>query len=176
MAKYTETFYDYVKNGGKLPDEFGLIEGFDKLFLQRYAGREIGFETEALFYNAMACKATIVMPVYSAKFKTAERALKALEEPSKTRTEKRDYGAVEQSTSTNGTATELPYDSATALPSGTSEGTGESLTKARTDTAEYSDYVTIDENLRLLDEMTRRQTAVLQACLDEFENCFMGVF
>lgn len=176
MAKYTETLYEYIEWGGKLPASFSQIEDFDTLFLQRFGGREIGFETEELFKNALDYKAKIVIPIYAKRLAIVNKALSDLENISKTRSEQHNYGATEQTTDTDGSTTELPYDEATAMPAGTTKGHGEAITKAREDTATYTDYVTIDEHLRLLDEMSQRKTAVLEGCLEEFENCFMGVF
>ena len=176
MAKFTETLIQFIEWGGSLPASFSQIEDFDTLFLQRFGGREIGYETEELFKNALDYKAKIVMPIYAKRLAIVNKALADLESISKTRSEQHNYGATEQTTDTDGSTTELPYDEETATPAGTTKGHGEAITKAREDTATYTDYVTIDENLRLLDEMSQRKTAVLEACLEEFENCFMGVF
>lgn len=176
MAKYTETLYDYIEGGGTLPSSFSQIENLDRYFIQRYAGSEIGFEIEELFKNALELKADLVIPNYKKRIDAYDSAFSRVLENSRKHTETRTYGAVEQKTTTMGSATELPFDKATALPSGTTEGSGESTTKERTDTATIQDFASVGENLQIMNEMTEKRAVVLENLLDEFKDLFMGVY
>ena len=67
MAYFTETYLEWLEDGGQIPASFGLIEGFDKAFENRYCDREIGFETPELFQRKLDLRASEVMPIYSAR-------------------------------------------------------------------------------------------------------------
>ena len=65
MAKYTELFAEYIEKGGQLPASFSLILGFGDLFKKHYCDKEIGFETELLFYMKLEEKADLYMQKYA---------------------------------------------------------------------------------------------------------------
>ena len=176
MAKYTETLYEYIEGGGVLPSSFAQIEGFETLFVQHFAGREIGFETEPLFKNALEEVATINIPYYKNTLPLINSVLERLKNPDKTRREKRTYGEARQTTNSNASSKEVPYDAATSLPSASSESSATTTSQTHEDGAEYTDYVAIDENLRLLEEATQTKFNVLEKLLREFDHCFMGVY
>lgn len=176
MAKYTETLYEYIEGGGSLPSSFAQIEGFETLFVQHFAGREIGFETEPLFKNALEEVATINIPYYKDKLTIINSVIERLKKPDKTRHEKRTYGEAKQTTDSNASSKELPYDAEASLPSATSESSATTTSQTHEDTAEYTDYVTIDDNMRLLEEVTQAKFNMLEKLLREFDHCFMGVY
>ena len=176
MAKYTETLYEYIEGGGSLPSSFSQIEGFETLFVQHFAGREIGFETEPLFKNALEEVATINIPYYKDKLAIIDATIERLKTPDKTRREKRTYGEATQTTDSNASAKELPYDAETSLPSAASQSSATTTSQTHEDSAEYTDYVTIDENMRLLEEVAQAKFNMLEKLLREFDHCFMGVY
>lgn len=176
MAKYTETLYEYIEGGGSLPSSFAQIEGFETLFVQHFAGREIGFETEPLFKNALEEVATINIPYYKDKLAIINATMERLKNPDKTRHEKRTYGEAKQTTDSNASSKEVPFDVDTSKPSASSQSSATTTSQTHEDTAEYTDYVTIDENLRLLEEAAQTKFNVLEKLLREFDHCFMGVF
>ena len=176
MAKYTETLYEYIEGGGKLPSSFTQIEGVETLFVQHFAGREIGFETEPLFKNALEEVATINIPCYKDKLSIINATMERLKAPDKTRREKRTYGEARQTTDSNASSKELPYDAEASIPSATSQSSATTTSQTHEDAAEYTDYVAIDENLRLLEEITQSKFNLLEKLLREFDHCFMGVY
>lgn len=176
MPKYTETLYEYIEGGGTLPSSFAQIEGFETLFVQHFAGREIGFETEPLFKNALEEVATINIPYYKGKLAIINSVIERLKNPAKTRTEKRTYGEAKQTTDSNASSKEVPYDVDASLPSASSTSSATTTSLTHEDTGQYTDYVTIDENLRLLEEATQSKFNILEKLLREFDHCFMGVF
>ena len=176
MAKYTETLYEYIEGGGSLPSSFAQIEGFETLFVQHFAGREIGFETEPLFKNALEEVATINIPYYKDKLAIINSAMERLKNPEKTRREKRTYGEAKQTTNSNASSKEVPFDVDASKPSASSQSSATTTSQTHEDEAEYADYVTIDENLRLLEEATQTKFNVLDKLLHEFDHCFMGVY
>lgn len=177
MAKYTETLYEYLEGGGLLPSSsFALIEGFEDIFIKRYAGLEIGFETEPLFANALDARAQIVMPIYADRIAAVSSALAKIKLGARTRYERRSYGEMNSSNSSSGTNTELPYNVADALPSSTSSMQGSATTEAHSDAIDFGEDFTADEQLRILEVMNRNAFLQVEACLNEFKNLFMGVY
>lgn len=177
MAKYTETLLEYIDGGGALPSSsFDLIEGFERIFVQRYAGLEIGFETEALFANALEARAAIVMPIYAERITAANGTLTKLKLGARTRYERRAYGAMSSSNETSGSNTELPYNATNATPSSTSSMQGSATTAAHSDSIDFGEDFSADEQLRILDAMNRNTFLQVEACLNEFKNLFMGVY
>ena len=169
MAKYTETFAEYVDGGGSLPSaSFALIPDFEDLFKERYCGSEIGFETELLFALKLDMKARIVMPEYAARVAAIDAAMLKLETPLKQRTEKRNYGKQHS----DGKSTELPFDTATTTPSLTTSGD----TDAHEDNLTFTDFVTIDENIRIIESLDSDRKNIIERCLDEFKSLFMGIY
>lgn len=177
MAKYTETLAEYVEGGGTLPSSsFALIEDFEDLFKERFCGSEIGFETETLFALKLDMKARLVMPIYAARLAAVNAAMAKLQTPTKERTERREYGKTHSETENDGSNTELPFDAATATPSATSHMEGSADVDDHEDNMTYTDYVTIDENLRIMETLGRQREGVIENCLDEFRPLFMGVY
>lgn len=177
MAKYTETFAEYLDNGGVLPSSsFALINDFEDLFKERFCGSELGYETEALFAIKLDLKARIVMPQYAARVAAIDSALTKLQSPSKKRTEKREYGKQHSETENDGSNTDLPFDADNSIPSNTSHAEGSADVDAHTDDMTYTDYVTIDENLRIIEQLNSDRKGILERCLDEFKPLFMGVY
>ena len=72
MASYTEYFYEYIENGGTLPNAFGIVPSlngvsFENLFKKNFNAYEIALETETLFKERLEAKANIVCPFYADK-------------------------------------------------------------------------------------------------------------
>lgn len=177
MAKYTELFAEYVEGGGALPSSsFALIPNFEDLFKEKYCGSEIGFETEALFAVKLDMKARIIMPEYAARYDAIEAAIAKLKAPVKQRSEKRGYGKQHSETENDGKSTDLPFDAETALPSSTSHMEGSADVDYHEDNLTYTDYVTIDENLRIIESLDSDRKGIIERCLDEFKPLFMGVY
>ena len=177
MAKYTETFAEYVEGGGALPSSsFALIPDFEDLFKERYCGNELGFETELLFAMKLDMKARLVMPVYAARVAAIDAAMLKLQTPLKQRTEKRNYGKQHSETENDGDNTELPYDVDTAIPAATTHAEGSADVDAHEDNLTYTDYVTIDENLRIIEQLDSNRKGIIEKCLEEFKPLFMGVY
>lgn len=177
MAKYTETFEEYLEQGGLLPsDQFALIDGFEDIFKERYCGNEIGFETEMLFAMKLDMRAKIVMPVYKNKLEIVSLALTGLKQPSKCRYETRAYGLVESTNESNSENVDLPFNVETAKPASTAHVKGDASTKAHTDYVEFKNDISIDEQLRIVNELNREARLIIEDCLKEFKPLFMGVY
>lgn len=177
MAKYTELFADYLAGGGALPSSsFALIPDFEDLFKERFCGCEIGFETEALFALKLDLKARIVMPQYAARFTAIAAAMAKLQNPLKQRSEKRGYGKQHSETENDGSNTDLPYDVETAKPSMLTHAEGSADVDYHEDNITITDFVTIDENLRILEGLNTKRNMLLENCLDEFNSLFMKVY
>ena len=177
MAKYTKTLKEYLDDGGVLPSSsFALVTDFEDYFKERYAGSEIGFETDTIFALRLDVKARIVMPNYAARIAAVDAAMQKLQAPTKVRSEKRGYGAQHSETSNDGSNTELPYDAATAQPAQTSHSEGSADVDYREDNYTFTEYVTIDENLRIMETLSGKRANIIEACLDEFKPLFMGIY
>ena len=176
MAKYTETLKDYIDGGGVLPSSFALVTDFEDTFKERYAGSEIAFETESLFALRLDAKARLVMPNYAARITAIDAAMNKLQTPTKVRREQRGYGASHSSTSNDAATSELPYDALSAQPAQTSHTSGSADIDYKEDNFTFTDYVTIDENLRILEALNGKRSIIVEQCLDEFKNLFMGIY
>lgn len=177
MAKYTELFAEYVEKGGVLPSSsFALIPDFEDLFKEKYCGSEIGFETEALFAIKLDAKARVVMPLYAKKLAAVDAALTKLQAPTKERTEKRGYGKQHSETENDGRNTDLPLNATTATPSSTTHAEGSADIDYHEDNITFNDFVTIDENLRIIETLNAEARSLIDKCLDEFRPLFMGVY
>lgn len=170
MAKYTETFAEYVEGGGALPSSsFALIDDFEDLFKERFCGSEIGFETEALFAIKLDYKARAVMPVYASKIAAVVEQMTGIKDnPIKWRYEERKYGKQHS----EGSTTDLPYEQATATPSMLSAADNDE----HTDTLDFQEGLSVDERLRIIDAINKKAFDLVEACLDEFKPLFMGVY
>lgn len=177
MAKYTKLLAEYLDDGGVLPSaSFALITDFEDLFKERFCGCELGFETEALFALKLDLKARLVMPLYAARISAVDGAISRLETPLKKRTETRDYGKQHSETENDGNFTDLPFDATTATPSNKSHSEGSADVDARKDTFTYADYVTMDENMRIIEELSSSREGLVEKCLEEFKPLFMGIY
>lgn len=178
MAKYTETLAEYLEGGGTLPSSsFALVTDFEDLFKERFCGSEIGFETEALFAMKLDLKARLVMPAYAAKIAAVVAQLTGIaDNPTKWRYETRVYGKQHSETKNDGSATELPINQSIARPSSTSSLDGSADTDEHTDTLEFKEGLSIDERLRIIDELNKKAFILTEAALDEFKPLFMGVY
>ena len=178
MAKYTETFAEYLEGGGALPSSsFALIEDFEDLFKERFCGCELGFETEALFALKLDYKARAVMPVYAAKIAAVKKQLQALQDnPEKMHHETRNYGKQHSKNKTDGSNTDLPFDAETATPSSLSNLNGSVDTDEHTDSLDFKEGLSVDERLRVIEGLSRKSSSIIEDCLDEFKPLFMGVY
>ena len=183
MAKYTELLAEYLEGGGALPSSsFALIPNFEDLFKERYCGSEIGFETEALFAIKLDMKARILMPLYAARIDAVDAAIAKLKNPLKQRTEKRGYGKQHSENNTDGSNTDLPYDyveggtNPLPTPSSLSHMGGSADVDYHEDNLTFTEYVTIDENIRIIETLSQQRSGLIEKCLDEFKPLFMGVY
>lgn len=178
MAKYTETFAEYIEGGGALPSSsFALIEDFEDLFKERFCGSEIGFETEALFAIKLDYKARAVMPVYASKIAAVVEQMTGLKNnPTKWRYETHNYGKQHSENKTDGSNTDLPFDATTANPTSLSNLNGSADTDAHTDTLDFKEGLSVDERLRIIEKLNEKAFVLVEACLDEFKPLFMGVY
>lgn len=173
MAKYTILLAEYLKKGGALPSSFSLIEGFEDLFVAKYCDKEIGFETDDLFYIKLELKANLVMGVYAEKIAERTRYWAKVQNPTKVYYEQAttQYNMGKQKIST----TELPFDATTAEPNVINENDAyqnddEHIVR-KEDNGE-----TIDEVMRMLDFLNKDVTTLVEKCLNEFKPLFMGVY
>ena len=173
MAKYTETLAEYLDKGGTLPTSFNLITGFEDLFKHYYCDKEIGFETELLFFMKLDMYAELNMQRYKDRIDRASAILTEFDDPTKTisdiQTDELDAGAQEGST------TELPFDSSTADPAviNRTNAYRKVATKRLTHT---ENGATDDEALRRVEFIHRKIDSILLQLLEEFKPCFMQVY
>ena len=92
MAKYTETFAEWLDGGGVLPSEFDQIDGFDDLFVGYWCNAEIGMETPDLFQIKLDAYAALHVPVYKQRIDDYAAAIAAMSAPERTETEKSTPG------------------------------------------------------------------------------------
>lgn len=164
MAKYTETFAEYLENGAELPAVFEEINGFTDLFIAHFCDKEIGFETENLFKIKLEASASIHIPFYKKKIELYENALLRLNNPEKEQTRVYESGVK------NGSTTILPINSMNATPSQTSK------------TDAYVDTETVTNRGETPDEAIKRAEYInnikniIEECLSRFDNLFMKVY
>ena len=164
MAKYTELLTEYLETN-ELPDIFDEIEGFKNIFVGAYCDYEIGFETEALFKLKLQTKADIVIPEYKKRIDSIDTALNQVLTTTKVRHTLVEAG--EQASQSY----VLPYNTNTSQPSA----------KAHNDAFTNEDTVTesgatIDENLRVIDELERKRDNIINVLLLEFKPLFMAIY
>lgn len=165
MAYFTETYFEWLEDGGAIPASFGLIDGFEKAFENRYCDREIGFETPELFQRKLDLRASEVMPIYSARL-TAFENLDY--EPTKKNTSKATIGKRKTSMA------DLPINAVSStepVPS-TISATDEATDSQTNEASGFTPSERIEWEKALLE----RRTSILQTCLDEFEPLFMQVY
>lgn len=173
MAKYTETLAEYLDNGGSLPTSFNLITGFDDLFKHYYCDKEIGFETEALFFMKLDMYADLNMQRYKDRIDQATAILTEFEDPTKyisdIQTDELDAGAQEGST------TELPFDNTNAEPAVINKTNAyRNVATKRLTRTEHG--ATDDEALRRVEFIHRKIDSILLQLLEEFKPCFMAIY
>ena len=173
MSKYTMLFAEYLERGGDLPASFGLIVGFGDLFKKHYFDKEIGFETELIFRMKLEEKADLYMQLYADKIQRLATAWGVFDSPAKVRYTE------EYKTFTGGAqhaeTTELPFDSDTAEPSLLNDS-NEYENKDTRATTERETGETHDEAIKSLDFLNSKVRNLLTDLLQEFKNCFMGVY
>lgn len=162
MAKYTETFLDYLNNGNDYPSSFNN-ETFPNLkdrFFARYCDCEIGYETEQLFAVKFAAIADVKIPLYAASVQSLAVSDKSIADPYKT--------TMQENGETKTSTTELPFDASTSSPSAVVKGdkqTNYTTTKGWTfqEAVAWSDW---NEQIRDMEERL----------LNEFSDLFMKVY
>ena len=203
MAKYTELFSEYLERGGRLPASFALIDGFEDLFKLHYCDKELGFETEALFFMKLERTARINMPFYADRIRRLAAQYLNFDAPAKVHYETTSgtttMGEQNGRSTTNGTnnlgaqdseTTELPFDSATALPSVKAHNAATINTNSGTDTTHNDEYensdsreterresgYTPDEAMRAIEFLNGAVEPLIEKLLDEFKRLFMQVY
>lgn len=164
MAKYTETFAEYLSGGRALPAAFADISGFEDLFVGEFCDKEIGFETEDLFEIKLDARASLVIPVYAEKIAQLSAAYEAAASPAKKYTTTLTAGA--QSAESYA----LPANSQEALPNARQSSDPYTNTDER-----IEEGFTPDEAIKYA-EFVRNRKNTLEACLREFDNLFMRVY
>lgn len=173
MAKYTMLLAEYLERGGQLPASFSLINGFEDIFKKHYCDKEIGFETELLFFMKLDEKADLYMQLYADKLTRLASAYNLFDAGARVRytTDNRTFKGGKQHAET----TELPFDSANAEPN------------VLSDTDEYTNTDDLERNEKetggSLDELQRRvefvngkAKSLVEELLLVFKPCFMGVY
>lgn len=199
MAKYTELFSEYLERGGQLPASFALIDGFEDLFKLHYCDKEIGFETEALFFMKLERTARINVPFYADRIRRLASAYAHFDVPAKVRYERSDTfdKLGEQNTRNantslngeqNGYNSELPFDVANASPSmkthndaftNQADGTyhaDEVINQGEHQNETRESGYTPDEAMREVDFLNKEVEPLIQMLLDEFKRLFMQIY
>lgn len=199
MAKYTELFSEYLERGGQLPASFALIDGFEDLFKLHYCDKEIGFETEALFFMKLERTARINVPFYADKIRRLASAYAHFDVPAKVRYERGfnqdtqgEQNTRNANTSLNGEQngynSELPFDAANASPSmkthndaftNQADGTyhaDEVINKGERQNETRESGYTPDEAMREVEFLNKEIEPLIQMLLDEFKRLFMQIY
>lgn len=195
MAKYTTLLAEYLERGGQLPASFSLIQGFEDIFKKHYCDKEIGFETDLLFFMKLDEKADLYMQLYADKLTRLASAYNLFDEGAKVRytIEGRttNLGAQhEESTFTGGAqhteGTELPFDSENAEPNIINDSAEYTNTnEVNRDATENSDDTertetetggSLDELQRRIEFVNRKAVSIIEELLMVFKPCFMGVY
>lgn len=162
MAKFTETFIDWINNGNDFPSSFD-VDVFPNLknrFFARYCDHEIGFETEELFRIKFEALADSKIPLYVSSVKALVTSDANVADP------------VKKSSNRNGktraTTTELPFDSATSSPSSIMEA------DEFTNGSEQSGY-TLAEAIAQSD-WNEKIRDMEERLINEFDNLFMRIY
>ena len=127
MAKFTETFLEYLNNGNVFPDSFKITKQYSEgktyevydvdlcnRFFARYCDCEIGYETEELFKIKFEAVADAKIPLYRSAIAALVTSDSMIANPYKTTTQ--ENGETKTST------TELPFDASTSSPSAIVKG------------------------------------------------------
>lgn len=169
MAKYTELLSDYLAGGGQLPSAFDDIAGFEDVFKLKYYDREIGFETETLFEMKLELIAQMYVPIYKSRIDALVIATGFMTDMTGTRYEYVEV--VDNIPALQAVTTDLPFTAATAVPS------------QQVDTAAHEDshtqertHIDINDTLRIIDELNKNVSSIIEQLLNEFESCFMCIY
>lgn len=173
MAKYTMLLAEYLERGGSLPASFSLIDGFEDIFKKHYCDKEIGFESELLFFMKLDEKADLYMQLYADKLTRLASAHNLFDAGAKVRygTNNRTFTGGKQHAST----TSLPFDSATADPNALSD-TDEYTNEDDVTINEHETGGTLDELQRRVEFVNKKAVSLINELLNEFKGCFMGVY
>lgn len=173
MAKYTMLFAEYLERGGLCPASFSLIQGFEEIFKKHYCDKEIGFETEALFFMKLDEKADIYMQKYADKISRIATAWGVFDSPAKVRytEEYKTFNGGAQKAKT----TELPFDSEEAEASLINDTDAYENNDTRA-TTEKETGETHDEAIRTIEFLNGKVRNLIVDLLNEFKTCFMGVY
>ena len=173
MAKYTELFADYVERGGSLPPSFSNIEGFEEIFKAYYCDKEIGFETETLFFMKLSLYADTYIPAYAEKIGRLASAWLNFDAPIKvkyyTDNTTFDGGATKQTT------TDLPVNGLTAEPSIVNKGDAYKNTNNIVHD-EKDTGTTATEAIERVKFLNDKVSLLIFDLLNEFKPCFMGIY
>lgn len=164
MAKYTELLFDYLQTND-LPDIFDEITDFKEIFTGHYCDYEIGFETETLFKIKLETKAQIVIPEYKKRITQIDEALSQVLTTTKTRETTIEAGEQASQSYT------LPFNSQNVNP--TNKAHNDSFTNVDTS---VESGATIDENLHIIEELTRKREHIIDVLLLEFKPLFMAIY
>ena len=173
MAKYTTLLAEYLERGGQLPASFALIDGFEDIFKKHYCDKELGFETDLLFFMKVDELADIYLPLYQAKLARLATAWLKYDAPAKVTytTENKTFNGGE----TNGKTTELPFDSTTADANLLTHNDAYKNTENRglqnTETGQ-----TIDEAQRAVEFLNEKAHSLIEELLKVIKQCFMAVY
>ncbi len=174
MAKYTISYADYVRKGGEIPASFADIDGFETLFLERYADREIGFETEDEFAYKLQLKADLWIPDYKERL-AWQNSLLAKLDAELTKTSSDTSSGTSEIGAQRSTSTALPFNSTSAEPNQINKS------DASTNTTSDASTHTETESMRAAEIAERMRLAegranLLNELLDKFDTLFMGVY
>lgn len=173
MAKYTMLFAEYLERGGACPASFSLIQGFEEIFKKHYCDKELGFETEALFFMKLDEKADIFMELYANKISKLATAWAGYDNPAKVRytQEYKKFNGGAQKAKT----TELPFDSEDAEASLINDTDAYENNDSRA-TTETETGETHEEAQRAIEFLNGKVHSLILDLLNEFKTCFMGVY
>ena len=173
MAKYTTLLAEYLERGGQLPASFALIDGFEDLFKKHYCDKELGFETDLLFFMKVDELADIYLPLYQAKLQRLAAAWLNYDAPAKVTytTENKTFNGGEL----NGSTTELPFNSLNADPNIlTHNDAYENSEERGLETRETGK--TIDEAQKAIEFLNEKVHSLIEELLKVFKQCFMAVY
>lgn len=174
MAKYTTSYADYVRNGGAVPTEFDDIDGFKTMFMERYADREIGYETADIFAYKLQLKAELHIDDYKNRMSVYDTLIAKIDEDMK-----RVIAENSNGTATIGaqrsTATALPFNAETAAPNQVNASDSSTNTDTATTNRTETEYMTGAE-LQTRMELVARKRNLMNELLNQFESIFMGVY
>ena len=165
MAKYTMLLAEYLERGGLLPASFALIDGFEEIFKKHYCDKELGFETELLFFMKLDEKADIYMQLYADKLTRLASAYDLFDSGARVRYSTFIGGKQHAETS------ELPFDNANAEPSVLND----SDEYVNTDEARETGG-SLDELQRRVEFVNNKAKSLIEELLNVFKPCFMGVY